>query len=410
MPKVSIVVPIYNVEQYLRECLDSLISQTLEDIEIICVDDGSTDSSPDILKEYEQKDKRIKVISKPNSGYGHTMNVGMDYATGEYFGIVESDDYVVSDMYEILYEVAKKSQVDFVKADYCRFTCVEDRNVLEFNHLCKQDNLYGKILDPKLRNLFWDVSLYTWSGIYSMNFLRKNNIRHNETPGASYQDNGFWFQTFAFAESVMFHKKSCYRLRRDNPNSSFHSKGKVYCVFEEYDFIRNKLEQSPQDWERLKPIYWRQKFRSILWHYDRVGLEYKLDFLERCKSDFTKDDAQNSLDLSLFSKRETKRIKDIINDPILFYFLDCYERDIEPQLSINNDEKHNQALEISLQIAKKEINSLKRKLNQIQNSKAYRFSVKLNSIPQKARGGIQCINDHGFIYTCKRITKIIIRR
>ncbi len=409
MSKVSIVVPIYNVEQYLRECLNSLISQTLEDIEIICVNDGSTDGCPDILKEYEQKDKRIKVINKPNSGYGHTMNVGMDYATGEYFGIVESDDYVVSDMYETLYEVAKKSRVDFVKADYCRFTCVGNENVLEFNHLCKQDSLYGRILNPKLRNLFWDVSLYTWSGIYSMDFLRNNNIRHNETPGASYQDNGFWFQTFAFAEKVMFHKKSCYRLRRDNPNSSFHSKAKVYCVFEEYDFIRNKINQSQKDWERLKPIYWLQKFRAILWHYDRVGLEYKLEFLERCSKDFAKDDAANLLDLSLFSKKQTKKIKDIINDPVLFYFLDCYDRNIEPQLNNYNDEKQNQALEISLKIAKKEIQSLKKRLKQIQESKAYRLSTKLSSIPKRIRSGVQCVKDHGFSYTFRLVNQKIFK-
>ena len=121
MPKVSIVIPIYNVEQYLRECLESVVNQTLKEIEIICVNDGSTDSSPEILKEYAEKDNRIKVISKPNSGYGHTMNVGIDAAIGEYIGIVESDDYVKLDMYETLYNIAKKNDLDVVRADFERF-------------------------------------------------------------------------------------------------------------------------------------------------------------------------------------------------------------------------------------------------------------------------------------------------
>ena len=91
-PKVSIVVPIYNVEKYLRQCLDSVVNQTLKEIEIICVDDGSTDSSPEIIQEYVEKDNRVKVISKPNSGYGNSMNRGFDMAEGEYIGIVESDE------------------------------------------------------------------------------------------------------------------------------------------------------------------------------------------------------------------------------------------------------------------------------------------------------------------------------
>lgn len=93
-PIVSIVIPVCNVEKYLRECLDSVINQTMTELEIICVDDGSNDNSLSILKEYENKDNRIIVISKENSGYGNTMNVGMDKATGEYIGIVESDDYI----------------------------------------------------------------------------------------------------------------------------------------------------------------------------------------------------------------------------------------------------------------------------------------------------------------------------
>ena len=91
--KVSIVIPVYNVEHYLVECLDSAMNQTLHDIEIICVNDGSKDSSLEILLEYAKRDSRIKIIDKENAGYGHTMNLGIDMARGEYIGIIESDDY-----------------------------------------------------------------------------------------------------------------------------------------------------------------------------------------------------------------------------------------------------------------------------------------------------------------------------
>lgn len=109
-PKVSVVVPIYNVEKYLRECLDSLVGQTLKEIEIICVDDGSTDSSKEIIREYMQKDTRVKMIAKEkNSGYGNSMNQGFDMASGEYVGILESDDFAEPAMFEKLYETAREN-------------------------------------------------------------------------------------------------------------------------------------------------------------------------------------------------------------------------------------------------------------------------------------------------------------
>ena len=97
--KVSNLVPIYNVEKYLHECIDSILNQTLQDIEIILINDGSTDNSPAICEEYAKKDKRVKVINTANSGYGHSMNMGLDTASGEYIGNVESDDYIRPDMY-----------------------------------------------------------------------------------------------------------------------------------------------------------------------------------------------------------------------------------------------------------------------------------------------------------------------
>ena len=96
MPKISVIVPIYNSEKYLQECLNSIVSQTLNDIEIILVDDGSTDSSPQICDEYAKRDSRIKVIHKENAGMGVSYNMGMDSAQGEYIGFIESDDFCTS--------------------------------------------------------------------------------------------------------------------------------------------------------------------------------------------------------------------------------------------------------------------------------------------------------------------------
>ena len=116
--KVSIVVPIYNVEKYLSQCLESLVNQSLKDIEIICVNDGSTDESAKIIDDFAKRDNRIKVITKENTGYGNSMNQGFDAASGEYLGIVESDDYADRNMFETLYNIAKNNDLDVVKSSY----------------------------------------------------------------------------------------------------------------------------------------------------------------------------------------------------------------------------------------------------------------------------------------------------
>ena len=111
-PLVSVLVPICNVERYLRKCLKFLVRQTLEDIEIICIDDGSTDASPQIIAEYAENDARIKVITKPNSGYGDSMNKGLELAQGEYIAIVESDDFIDEDGLERMVTLAQDNDVE----------------------------------------------------------------------------------------------------------------------------------------------------------------------------------------------------------------------------------------------------------------------------------------------------------
>lgn len=109
---ISIIVPVYNVEKYLKECIDSVISQTYKNLEIILVDDGSTDKSGEICDEYSKKDSRIKVIHKENGGLSDARNVALDIAKGEYIGFVDSDDYVEKDMFETLYKLAEEHNTE----------------------------------------------------------------------------------------------------------------------------------------------------------------------------------------------------------------------------------------------------------------------------------------------------------
>lgn len=117
-PKISIIVPVYNVEKYLDRCMESLLNQTLKDIEIILVDDGSPDNCPQMCDDYAKMDSRVKVVHKQNAGLGYARNSGLDIASGEYIGFVDSDDYVCTNMYEVLYAKAKETNTDAVLCSY----------------------------------------------------------------------------------------------------------------------------------------------------------------------------------------------------------------------------------------------------------------------------------------------------
>ena len=121
MPKVTIVIPVLNVQPYIRECLDSVVNQTLTDIEIFCIDAGSIDGTLEIEQEYAKKDSRITILDDTAHSTGYAKNLGFQRANGKYMAIVESDDYIALDMMEKLYNAAEQNELDIVKGNYRSF-------------------------------------------------------------------------------------------------------------------------------------------------------------------------------------------------------------------------------------------------------------------------------------------------
>ena len=214
-PKVSILVPVCNVDKFLEKCLDSLCHQTLDDIEIICLDDGSTDYSPQIISSFAKKDNRIKVITKTNSGYGDTLNKGLSLAQGEYVGIVESDDFVKPCMFENLYHIAKLHDVDIVKSRFLYYWDNQDPVISQ-----KMVNIpYDTLIIPKDYPEVFTIAAI-WSAIYKRSFLQKTGIRFLTTPGASYQDSSFGFKVLAKASNIYFTSDAYLYYRQDNMYAS----------------------------------------------------------------------------------------------------------------------------------------------------------------------------------------------
>lgn len=169
MVKVSIIVPVYNVEKYIEKCILSLINQSLREIEIILINDGSTDGTIGILREYEKKDNRIRVIDQENRGISYSRNIGINMAKGEFIGFVDSDDWVSNDMYRILYEKMKLNDADFA-------TC-NSYNVKK-NIILPEFIVSNKILNVNSQNIkeFFDKTMISVASVVWKNLYKKEII------------------------------------------------------------------------------------------------------------------------------------------------------------------------------------------------------------------------------------------
>lgn len=210
MPKVSIIVPVYNVEKYLRKCIDSLINQTLNDIEIICINDGSTDKSLEILKEYKNRDSRIILLNQENSGQSVARNRGIEIAKGEYLGFVDPDDWIDLDYYEKLYNAASTNDTDIAVGGIIRVTGIKKKKFLNFEKETLTDN-------TKLKFELCDVpeKSYIWNKIYKTQKLKEINLKFEE--GRIFEDCIFTPQALFFlGKMVTVPNTYYYYLRRNN--------------------------------------------------------------------------------------------------------------------------------------------------------------------------------------------------
>jgi glycosyltransferase involved in cell wall biosynthesis len=317
MTKVSIIIPIFNADNYLDCCMKSVINQTLSDIEIICINDGSTDLSYKILEKYKKQDVRINIINKINEGYGKAINDGIDIAHGEYIGIVEPDDYIALDMMETLYDIAQKYNLEVVKSDFAE-VYGNDEKEMNFKKIIQDVSYYHKVITPSKIDVLFRGYVMNPSGIYQRSFLIDKRIRNNETPGAAFQDQGFWFQIMLNAERLMLTDYVFYYYRQDNPNSSIASKEKVYCICDEFDFIYNILKKS----YKYKDMIFKFiccRYSNYLETFNRIDKKYRYDFLKRMQQDFIKLKISGDLDTSFMTNQEKQTLLQILENPYMYY-------------------------------------------------------------------------------------------
>ena len=228
MPKVSLIVPIYNTDRYLKRCINSIINQTLKDIEIILINDGSSDESDNIVKSFN--DKRIKYINKENEGIGKTRNLGINESTGDFIAFVDSDDYISKSFCEHLYNRAIKSKSDIVVCDYfedrgyikeIRFSNFDDTNIIE---------------NPRVLN---NINLGPCNKLYSSKLIKDNNIRFEEN--LKYEDVPFVIKSLKHAKNISkLNECLTYYVIHENSQTTIRD-NKMFDIFKIVDIIVEEL-------------------------------------------------------------------------------------------------------------------------------------------------------------------------
>ena len=307
-PKVSILVPVYNVERFLPQCLDALCGQTLRDIEIVCINDGATDGSPAILHEYAARDARIRVIDKQNTGYGASLNLGISQARGEYIGIVEPDDFPDKRMFKKLLKAAERTHADVAKCNY-------------FNYFDGSDHLVENFAGLPYRRAFNPLDYpqvvcsipSIWTGLYRKTFLEREGISLRETPGAAFQDAGFSLKVWFAARTCALVKKPLLHYRMDNPGSSSKTTDKVFTVCEELADAEAFLRQRPERARVLLPWLAVDKWGKYRWNYERISASEHVAFARRMFDEYRASQDANELDYSLFKPQDAALLRNLLD-------------------------------------------------------------------------------------------------
>lgn len=275
MPKISVIVPIYKVEKYLIQCIDSILRQTLEDIEVILVDEGDLDCCRDICDMYEfgaKKDKRIKTIHEKNGGYGISVNKGFDIAQGEYISIVESDDFIAPRMYEEMYAYAKKLDADVVKTPYFEYwdkTKGSEKKILLCPFYEKMKSLpENRLLKIEDCTVFMGGHPSVWSAIYRLSYIKTNNIRFTDVKGAMYVDRTFLMQIMYQTDKIAWMNKTFYYYRLSNTGSSSSTWNLDQAISRWTEIHKLGDEKFPEKWNKIAPYSiaeeWLNVYRPII--------------------------------------------------------------------------------------------------------------------------------------------------
>jgi len=286
MVKVSVVLPVYNVENYLRDCLDSIVNQTLKDIEIICINDGSPDNSLEILREYEAKDNRITVIDQENGGHAVATNRGLKLATGECLFSMDSDDILELNALELSYNRLKEKDVDFVMFKAINYNDTND--VYYESEVYSMNKIYAKVGDEvfnyhDIGELMFESCVTPWNKLYKREFIIENNIHYPE--GLIFEDNVFYYNALLTAKRICFLNEFLF-IRRWYATSSTTNGDLRFLDSISVTNLINEVFKEKGEFDNFKSNILNNKINLNYMRYTKIKKEFKETYFKAMKNDF----------------------------------------------------------------------------------------------------------------------------
>jgi glycosyltransferase involved in cell wall biosynthesis len=285
--KVTVIIPVYNTEVYIKKCLDSVIHQSLQEIEIICLNDGSTDNSLEVINEYARFDSRIRVVDKLNEGPGVARNLAISMARGEYLGFLDSDDWLDKNMCKSLYEIASQFSSDVSICEYYHYYQAADKKTqpdyikLPFRAIPEKQTFHW----TDIKSEVFQLNPGPCDKIYRTEFVRSIHARFAE--GVSY-DYPFVFACIFEAKKINFIRRPLHYYRRLRIGSTSADTGKRHFdIFKIMQLMEEQISQVRSD-EELKERFSNYKMYNYLLHYNNIESKYKADFRKKIYNSFDK--------------------------------------------------------------------------------------------------------------------------
>lgn len=296
---ISVLMPVYNAGDYLYKSIGSIQAQTVQDFEIIAVNDGSTDDSLAILQKLADEDDRIKIITREERGYAVTMNEALDAAAGDYVLNVDPDDWLEPDMFErMLNEM--DDDVDFVK---CAFVFeLPEGEQEEYYYTDDPVEFCPRTLPPEMKMRFFASQIAIWSCLIRRSFIEKHHIRLHETEGAAYQDTAFIFFINSLADKVRVIPDVLYHYNKTNANASTRSPRYPIAPSIEYNWMADWCMEHPEYGMYVRSVLCKCRFGSYVWNLQRISRADRLAFAEAMQKDFISD--WDWIDVRMFRKEE----------------------------------------------------------------------------------------------------------
>ena len=358
MTKVSIIVPVFNTDKYLSECLDSIINQTFKDIEIICINDGSTDDSLKILDEYERKDSRLKVFSQENQGLAASRNAGLKLASGEFVYFMDSDDILEITAIEELFMICEEKDLDMLLFKLINFDDeTKEKSLFDYYEM----NFLNHIVGEDIFN-YEDIKNYLFEMAVSApgKFFKRTLISDITFPeGLIFEDNPFFMESIFKANRIYFYNKHLYNRRvRNNsittlPNLSFADTITISNIIID-------IAKKYNHYNELKESLFDKKIRMTYVRFSQVDDKYKEEFFKRIQNDFSNFKQEIETDIKLSSKNKFifESAFKCENYSEYEYFVDYFIKKEDEIKALNRNIRSNEIARIKIQNIGNEQNSI----------------------------------------------------